>query len=746
MAQPFFWRTSLDTGVLRLGILGTITALCMIVIVFLMTDVRQKLAELASSPTDNIQWTLSQLEVEYLELQRAVGLAQLHSQLLSDEGLGPALRDVRDRYDILYSRFATLSRSAVYAQALLDPSLRDDFLKLRDAFYEKTALIDSDDATLLAGLDELQADLAEKRQDIRRILTLGNRIFVGMSDQARNGMAHVLKVLAAATGVLLAALSAMVILFRSLAQVSQKRLEQKLAASARLETIFGTSQDAILVFDRRGRLREANRAARDMFHFSEDEQRDLSAGLFLSQETADGPQEVTGNALFKACQDGPKTCFRLLGRTRSGRSFPVELSMDINEAEAFPILVCVIRDISHQVASEAELKDSRDKALAGERAKARFLGVISHEMRTPLNGILGTIDLMEESNDPTEEETYLNVVRSSAQTLLELVNDVLDITQIEGSDVVIHPAPFDLDRLIEDILASEMPRARNLRNRLYRADSSPAGWVLGDATRVRQVLLNLVSNAVKFTEGGEVAITTRRAEGSEVVIEVRDTGIGMSAEEQARIFDDFVRLDGAVHRQIQGTGLGLGIALRLAGAMMGRIEVESSPGEGTQFRLFLPLPAVAAQGATRPAKTEEMPQIPSLDILLVEDNPTNRFVARRMLERDGHRVTEAENGKLGVDASQAHPYDIILMDVSMPVMDGVEATRAIRGGQGLSGQARIIALTAHVGEEVTERLKKAGLDDVIAKPIRARILRRLLLEATQSGPGGGGGRNRDRYS
>ncbi|QPM89725.1 ATP-binding protein [Pseudooceanicola algae] len=745
MAKPIFRSTSLDTGVIRIAILGTITALCVIVIVYLVTDVRQKLRDLNSSPTDSIQWTLSQLEVEYLELQGAVALARLQPFTGSEADVRAALTKVRDRYDILYSRFGTLAQAPLYTQVLLGLKTPTGFISLRDDIYAYTTLIDDTDAGLLAGLPGLQATLDSHRLEIRRLLSNANLIFVGLSDKARLDAAHVLRVLAGTTAVLLLALSAMVILFRSLARVSKRRLEQKLVASARLETIFSTSRDAILVFNQRGQLIEANRAAREMFRFTREEAPTLTASHLLRRQGKEGSIGVSGKELFATCGDGPRTGYRLQGRSWDGHSFPVELSMAVNSAEERPILVCVIRDVSHLVTSEAELKASRDKALAGERAKARFLGVISHEMRTPLNGILGTIDLMEENSDPAENETYVNVVRSSAQTLLDLVNDVLDITQIEGSDVIINPAPFDLDRLIEDILASEMPRARRLRNTLTRSDQAAAGWVLGDATRVRQILLNIVSNAVKFTEDGAVTITVERLAGDRVCVAVRDTGIGMTAEDCERIFLDFVRLDGATSRQIQGTGLGLGIAQRLANAMEGGIEVDSDPGRGTEFRLILPLPAVEAVQACRNDSAETLPEIGSLDILLVEDNITNRFVARRMLERDGHRVTEAENGKLGLEASCSQRYDIILMDVSMPVMDGIEATRAIRAGIGLSRKTRIIALTAHVGEEVTERLRGAGLDDVIAKPIRAQVLRRLLVEAAREKvTSGGRARNRHR--
>ena len=740
-------RASLDAGVLRLAVLAAITALCLVVIVYLLTEVREKLDELASSPADNMQWSLAQLEVEYLKLQDATSRARLANltrepQNSTARGAGPggsgdkgeiqplpsALRELRRRYDILYARFETLGTASLYNRALRHPALGGIFDRIRTEVYALTPLIDDTDPVLTEALAVLDTRLEDMRPDLRRMLSMANLRLVAQSDTARLDVQSVLKGLAAASLVLLAALTAMVVLFRSLARVSQKRLEQKRVASARLETIFSTSRDAILMLDSRGKIIDTNRAAAEMFAISPERVIGQPVDRLLRRDGTDGSTAISGRALFDACAVGPRTGYRLIARRCDGHRIPVELSMDSSDSQGAPILVCVIRDISHQVAAEAELKASRDKALAAERAKARFLGVISHEMRTPLNGILGAIDLMAENDDPAEGRRFLEVVRGSAQTLLQLVNDVLDITQIEGGDVAIRRAPFDLDALIDDILASEMPRARAQDNRLARIGAGATGWVLGDATRLRQVLLNLVSNAVKFTRFGSISVEPRQ-QGDRMEILVRDTGIGMTMEEAVRVFDDFVRLDGAIRHQIQGTGLGLGIARQLARAMDGDIEVASAPGKGSVFTLSLPLPAASPPAGPAAPDTEPGPgQVSPQRILLVEDNATNRFVARRLLERDGHRVTEAADGREGVVAAAETAFDIILMDVSMPVMDGFEAAAAIRAAPGPNRSTRIIALTAHVGEEVTERLRAAGLDDVVAKPIRARVIRRLLAD------------------
>ncbi|MCA0921673.1 ATP-binding protein [Pseudooceanicola nanhaiensis] len=651
----------------------------------------------------------------------------------ADFALASALKDLRRRYDILYSRVDTLMRSPLYISALNAPRMEGTFVAAAQEIFDWAHIIDLPDPALIASAEALQPRVAETRPQVRRIMTVGNQALVTQSDLARREVADVLYRLALVSLVLLIALSSLVAISLRLAVLSGRRASQVSATTARLATIVDTSQDAIVVLTPRGVLETLNEAGQEMFGLNEEEATGARIGTLLRRETAEGTRAVSGRELTEACAEGRKRGYRLIGRNADGRTFPVELSMDTAQRDDRAVLVCMIRDISHQAETEAELVESRDRALAGERAKARFLGVISHEMRTPLNGILGTIELMDDS-DEASRSALVPVLRNSAQVLLGLVNDVLDLTQIEGAGARLTSAPFDLDTLLEELIDSEVPRAQARGNQLMRTPGAPPlGWVSGDRGRLRQILLNLVSNAVKFTRGGQITLDAARVGERQVEFQVCDTGIGMSAEDAEKIFEDFVRLDSALREQVQGTGLGLGIARQLARAMGGEIGVESEEGQGSLFWVRLPLPAAEPQVQPDTGQDDGPQAGPPLEVLLVEDNATNRLVARKMLERDGHSVTEAHDGAEGLQAARSRAFDLILMDVSMPVMDGATATRHIRAGNGPCRDARIVALTAHIGEDVAQDLRNQGVDEVVAKPLRWRDLRRVLRGGGTSG-------------
>lgn len=715
-------RISLQNRFLvRVVFLGAIIAITAVVVGYLLTDVRAKLAELTSSPQDNVQWTLAQFEVEYLQFALELESAQ-------DETV--PLDDVRQRYDILYSRTQTLTDSQIYRAAFREPALKAELTVLARRLFAMADLIDQTDADLRASLPVLRNEMDNLRPLTRSVMTQGNHQLSIQSDEARKDMVQVLSRLVIAATVLLITLVAMAFSFRRMAQTSDARLRENLATSARLETIFSTSRDAIAVLDSAGCIVNLNRSGSEMFGLKDFDVRGRRIGRLLTRRGDDGFVPITGRELFEAAASGRKTGIRLTGRRRDGSEFPVEITIDISTRERTPICVCVIRDIVHQAAAEFALKESRDKARAGERAKARFLGVISHEMRTPLNGILGTIDLIkEEASKPDARaselcDTYLPVLQSSSRNLLTLVNDVLDLTQIE-SGVRVMPRPFDADALIEGLIAAEMGRARAQNNTIEVTSETPIGWVHGDPDRLRQVLGNILANAMKFTRDGSVTIDAVRLDGDEVEFQIVDTGIGMSDADRERIFEDFFRTNAAVHGQIQGTGLGLGIARNIIDALGGEIGVESEEGEGSLFWVRVPLPQSAAETPGQAVAIEDQTVTPC-NILVVEDNATNRFIARRLLENDGHTVTEANDGAEGVAAALKDAYDLILLDISMPVMDGIAAAQEIRRQPGPNQTSRLVALTAHIEGGLDNQRTARIMDAVLHKPLDREELRRQI--------------------
>ncbi|MGA0605458.1 ATP-binding protein [Phenylobacterium sp. VNQ135] len=381
----------------------------------------------------------------------------------------------------------------------------------------------------------------------------------------------------------------------------------------------------------------------------------------------------------------------------------------------------VSRAIQARLASERMSVE----AVAANRAKSAFLATMSHEIRTPLNGVLGMVQVMERGRLAKAQREHLAVIRQSAGALMQVLNDVLDISKIEVGKLELQPQPFDLEAFAEGIgrLYAVLAEERGLGFRLEVEDAGE-GACLGDEARLRQVVSNLLSNALKFTPAGEVAVRFR-ADGRGLTCTVRDTGIGVSVQDQAVIFDKFTQVDDGAARSFEGTGLGLAICRDLVQLMGGEISVSSAPGVGSIFTVHVPLARtgeiVAAPPSTpEPASfAERAPRI-----LVVDDKPANQLVLRIMLEELGCECGFAADGAEGVAAWAAGAWDAVLMDVHMPHMDGLEATRAIRAREHAEGRARtpIVAVTASVLAHEAQAYRAAGFDDVVPKPIELAVL------------------------
>ncbi|MET4100907.1 signal transduction histidine kinase/CheY-like chemotaxis protein [Roseovarius sp. MBR-78] len=401
----------------------------------------------------------------------------------------------------------------------------------------------------------------------------------------------------------------------------------------------------------------------------------------------------------------------------------------------FSLLVLVWRLYRGRLDAEAAMATARGEALAAEQARARFLGMTSHEMRTPLNGLLGALELLEDSTLDAGQAEQARIMRLSGEALRSHIDEALTELDPAAGGPALHPEPFDLDALMADLVAAQRIAAEARGNTLRRdLGGGEIGAVLGDARRLGQVLLNLVANAIKFTQGGEITLAARRGGGDMVEFAVCDTGIGIAEADLQAIFEDFIRLPEAGEAQAGGSGLGLGIARRIVAAMGGRIEVKSRPGAGSTFTVRVPLPAVAG-GAVEmgdEAAGGDAPALPrALRVLLVEDTDASRAVTRAMLVRDGHEVQLAHDGQEAVEAAAQTPFDLILMDVAMPRLDGIEASRRIRAGGGANAATRIVAFTAYHGEETAARLRVAGVDAIEVKPLSRAQLRALMTQAAQ---------------
>jgi signal transduction histidine kinase/ActR/RegA family two-component response regulator len=397
----------------------------------------------------------------------------------------------------------------------------------------------------------------------------------------------------------------------------------------------------------------------------------------------------------------------------------------------------VVRDISARKLLEQELKAAKNAAEAAGRAKADFLANMSHELRTPLSSVIGFADVLVASPGlGADEQRYAGLVRNAGRRLLSIVNDVLDLAKIESGIVPLDAAPVDLRPLAADTL--EMVRLQAAEKGLTLHIDLPRGPVLvqTDADRIRQILLNLLGNAVKFTESGAVTLALRAAPGAAgvaVEMSVTDTGIGIPRHRINRLFQRFEQGDNSITRQYGGTGLGLAICHELVVQMGGTITAASEPGLGTCFTVKLELPAASAPPAAE-ARYDPTGALAGLRILVAEDVKLNQELIGLFLKPAGARIDFVGNGAEAVSAAEGAAYDAIMMDVQMPVMDGLEASRRIRAGSGASRGAPIIALTASVLPEEVDRVRQAGMSDHLGKPFSANDLIATIARWARAGP------------
>ncbi len=379
---------------------------------------------------------------------------------------------------------------------------------------------------------------------------------------------------------------------------------------------------------------------------------------------------------------------------------------------------------------------AKEKAEAAAQARTSFLANMSHEIRTPMNAILGFTDFVLDGELQPAQRKHLETVHKSARSLLHLLNDILDTSKLDRGAVEIESLPFSLPELVHQLCAEQSIQADRKRLKLHGSVPVEVGDVVqGDPHRLRQILLNLLGNAIKFTERGEVELSCQR-EGERVHFRVRDTGIGIVPERQATIFEAFTQADASMSRRFGGTGLGTTIAKQLTELMGGRIWVESTPGIGSTFHVDLPLP-ISTEAAADSSQTEDGPlQLPPLRILVVDDVPQNTELVCVVMGRQGHQLSVAHDGREALARYGEQAFDVVLMDVQMPVMDGLSACRAIRELEARRGSPRtpVIALSASVLDEDRAAALASGMDGFASKPLDLDALSREIARVTGCTP------------
>ncbi|WP_417485095.1 ATP-binding protein [Maricaulis salignorans] len=388
-------------------------------------------------------------------------------------------------------------------------------------------------------------------------------------------------------------------------------------------------------------------------------------------------------------------------------------------------------------AREAELEEATRLAQSANQLKSQFLANMSHEIRTPLNGVLGMAQVLQETGLDSHQRDTVRTIRESGESLLSLIDDILDLSKIEANMLAVTHAPFQLDELLSSVISAHTLMATHRGLALTFDIAEPArGNFIGDANRLRQIFNNLIANALKFTETGSVTVTAKvhqGAQGEELVFEISDTGIGMDAETCGRLFAPFMQADASTSRKFGGTGLGLSISRRLCELMGGWIRVESEPGQGSVFSFAIPAirSQTAAGQVTEPAATPDAEAVLArTTILAAEDVATNRLVLQSLLAPRCREITLVENGEQAIEAWKRRRPDIILMDIHMPVMDGAAAILALRALEAEQNLPRtpIIALTANTMADQIDAYLQAGADGHLAKPYRLEKLTAIIAE------------------
>ncbi len=524
---------------------------------------------------------------------------------------------------------------------------------------------------------------------------------------------------------------------------AQKRAEDELALMAsRLRATLEATADGILVLDREGRVVNMNRRLARLWQLPEDllarhDDAALLGHLIQAVEAPDVLRRLlTGQGLNETFDTLP---------LRDGRIFELSARPARHDEEVIGRVFCVT-DVTERHRAEQALIAARDAATAASRAKSDFLAMMSHEISTPMNGIIGMAQLLEMAPHSAEQKDYISTIQKSGEALLGIINDILDYSKIEARKMSLEQVCFDLRQLVADVERLFRPKAREktLDFSVAVSDNTPR-VLIGDPTRLRQVLMNLVGNAFKFTAQGHVGIHVAASPGdggrTHLRFTVSDTGIGIASDKCRHIFTPFEQADMSTTRRYGGTGLGLAICRMLCELMGGEIGVDSEEGSGSRFWFTVSLESAATEESAAPEAPRPILR-QNTRILIVEDNPINRLVLGRMLERFGaHELVYAENGEEALVRCAEADFELIFMDARMPRLDGIATTRALRAD---GNKAYIIGVSADAMSEERQAALDAGMNDYVVKPVAREALaeaiqrwRQILIAAHHAGQGNG---------
>lgn len=709
-------------------------------LVSLYRSIGSALGTLKQAQNDNTTWLVAQSEVDLLKYR--LSLSNLHRTADQND-----LADVLLAFNIYYSRVGVIDQGLRQTEVLSDPEIANQWALIRDAALRHAAIFDRGDTAVLRSLALLSAQSDEVAGLTRTFAVNALQRIVSAAMRERENMGLLLQQFFVTGATMLLLMAALSLLLLVSLRSSKAKTQALKRLSSTLHRAIEASPDAALVTDAAGRITNCNSAAEHLLGCARDRLEGSELSKWLLHVSDGGYKLITqapnaGDFQSKALLAGERerATVQRVDRVR----LPVEITFSsVTDGEDRDISVLFARDISERLRTEETLRSARDAALQGEEAKVRFLAVMSHEMRTPLSGVIAALDILQKSTRQSQrQKEFLAIARRCSETALEQIDDVLELTRLDDDRQTEDVERFDMLAALREIAEQNRPVAEQRGNRLVltlpNCETLP---VIGHRRLLARVVFNLLGNAVKFTSGGQVELRLHVEPGADGLINARceiiDTGIGVAVTKLASIFRDFETIDKSYARRAEGTGLGLGIAKRAVERMGGSIGVESVEGEGSSFwfriplRLAAPLHAGADPQGTFPDARASVGKT-NARILIAEDNPVNRRVLHEMLRYLGCRIDEACNGLEAVKLAERTRYDLIFMDISMPELNGVEAAKRIRTA-GLSCETRQIGLTAHAMPNEIAAMQAAGLNEVIAKPVTINMLA-SLVDNIQSPP------------
>jgi len=702
-----------------------------------------ELERLTAAQSDNSTWNVSQLEVDYLTLLTAV------DQVIQAEAgeVQAAVSEARLRYDILYSRVTLLKSSDRFTVFSDDDRIVAGLDRFGEVVLGFEDSFDLDADAFAQKAPEVGQALREQRPQLRRFVMATLESLAVRADAQRVQLRNLLL---SFTGISIAALAILTSISSALV-VANSVARRRAAAQERLSSNLGTTIEAspfaVMTATQSGIIDQFNSAAEEMFRIPKQAalgRRISDLGFFPASHAAEflSPEKVFFHAARRSVIPQRAICSRADGATFVSETV---FAFD-DDAGQLPVVIIFVRDISEQETREAALATAVTRARESERAKSRFLAVMSHEMRSPLSSAIAALELLGGTRGLNgKQKEYLGIVQSGTAAALEQVDDVLELAHLDGGSRKEETTLLDPREYLPGIEKSFRPLAERRGNALSLRLSGFSGERIRTRRRLlTRVITNVLGNAIKFTRNGSVTVDialmpTLKGQGI-LAIDIADTGTGIPGDKIETVFEDFEVLDDGQDREMSGTGLGLGIVRRAVAALEGKVSVTSEPSMGTVFRLWIPV-GVEEAGEEAPAVAhrprliapEEEMSGPARTVLIVDDVEANRVVLREMVLRLGHRPLLAESGPAAIDVCLSEVPDLVLMDCSMPGMSGMEASRKLAARMG-SGTPRVVGLTANImqnrgGAEEGDRFTSLEL-----KPLQLARLRELIEDAGGEAP------------